>query len=526
MALSTHDPVAGAIVADPIADHGGAPRLPSSPQTRFNGGVGLRLASAAGRWALAATVLGTSVAFLDATVVNIALPAIGRDLSSSLEGLQWIITGYTLSLAGLILLGGALGDRYGRRRVFLVGVVWFAIASVLCAVAPTIGFLVIARILQGIGGALLTPGSLALIQASFEPSDRAKAVGAWSGLAGVASAAGPFLGGWLIEGPGWRWVFLINLPLAAVVIAITLRHVPESRNEAATGRFDVAGGILAAASLAGITYALIAAPESPSRAVTVGLVGVGLAIAFVAVERRRSNPMLPLSVFSSRQFTAINVVTLVVYAALGGMFFFLTLQLQIVTGFSPVAAGTALLPVTILMLVLSARAGAVAQRIGPRWPMVVGTAVAAVGVLMLSRIGPSSQYLTDVLPGAFLFGLGISAVVAPLTATVLASADIQLAGVASGVNNAVARTAQLLAVAGLPVAVGLSGGDYRDPTIFDSGFTIAMYVCTGLLLAGSALSLVFVSDAALAEKPAGPAVLRPQRVVHCALDGTPLESHR
>jgi hypothetical protein len=236
--------------------------------------------------------------------------------------------------------------------------------------------------------------------------------------------------------------------------------------------------------------------------------------------------MLPLSVFSSRQFSVVNVVTLVVYAALGGVFFFLTLQLQLVAGFSPVAAGTSLLPVTLLMLILSARAGAVAQRIGPRWPMVTGTALSAVGVLLLAQAGPESTYLADVLPGAILFGLGISAVVAPLTATVLASADVRLAGVASGVNNAVARTAQLLAVAGLPVAVGLSGTDYRDPSVFDSGFRLAMVVCAGLLLGGSALSLVFISDHALAEKPAGPAALRPHRVVHCAIDGTPLESHR
>ncbi len=487
--------------------------------------MGLRLSSPAGRWALTATVLGTGVAFLDSTVVNVALPAIGEDLAAPLGGLQWIITGYTLSLAGLILLGGALGDRYGRRKVFLIGVVWFAIASLLCAIAPNIGFLVAARILQGIGGALLTPGSLALIQASFEPEDRAKAVGAWSGLAGVSAAFGPFVGGWLIEGPGWRWVFLINLPLAAAVVAITLRYVPESRNDEATGRFDVTGAVLAASALAGVTYALIAAPDAPAWALVTGVAGVALAAGFVAVERRQANPMLPLSVFSSRQFSAVNVVTLVVYAALGGIFFFLTLQLQIVSGFSPIAAGAALLPVTLLMLVLSSRAGAVAQRIGPRWPMVVGTAIAAAGVLLLSQVGAGASYLIDVLPGATLFGLGITAVVAPLTATVLASADVRLAGVASGVNNAVARTAQLFAVAGLPLAVGLSGGDYRDPAVFTGGFSTAMLVCAGLLLAGSALSYAMVSDRALAQTPARPVVIRPQRVMHCAVDGTPVESH-
>jgi EmrB/QacA subfamily drug resistance transporter len=479
----------------------------------------LRLSTVRGRWALAATVLGTSVAFLDSTVVNIALPAIGRDLAAPLSGLQWIVTGYTLSLAGLILLGGALGDRYGRRRVFLIGVVWFAAASLLCALAPTIGWLVAARILQGIGGALLTPGSLALIQASFAPDDRARAVGAWSGLAGVASAAGPFVGGWLIEGPGWRWVFLINLPLAAVVVAVTLRYVPESRDDAATGRFDVAGAALAAAALAGITYALIG---GAGLGLLAGVAGAALAVAFLLVERSRAHPMLPLSVFASRQFSAVNVVTLVVYAALGGLFFFLTLQLQVVAGFSPVAAGAALLPVTLLMLALSSQAGALAQRIGPRWPMVGGTALAAVGVLLLSRIDASASYVADVLPGAILFGLGISAVVAPLTATVLAAASERQAGIASGVNNAVARTAQLLAVAGLPMLVGLSGGDYRSPEVFDAGFRVAMYICAGLLLAGSVLSLALVSDHVLAERTEH----RPHRRVHCTLESTPLESHR
>ncbi|MDT5023641.1 MAG: hypothetical protein QOE61_67, partial [Micromonosporaceae bacterium] len=349
----------------------------------------LRLSSAAGRWALAATVLGTSLAFLDSTIINIALPKIGAELNAPLAGLQWIVNGYTLSLASLVLLGGALGDRYGRRRVFLVGVVWFALASLLCALAPNIGVLVAARILQGAGGALLTPGSLALIQASFHPDDRARAVGAWSGLGGVAAAIGPFLGGWLIQGPGWRWAFLINLPLAALVVVVALRHVPESRDEASAGRFDIVGAVLGALALAGVTYALIAAGNIATLpvAVAVGAVGIAFGVAFVVVEKRTANPMLPLSVFSSRQFTAVNVVTLVVYAALGGVFFFLAMQLQIVSRFAPIAAGAALLPVTVLLLLLSSWAGGLAQKIGPRRPMVAGTAIAAVGVVLISRIG-------------------------------------------------------------------------------------------------------------------------------------------
>jgi EmrB/QacA subfamily drug resistance transporter len=333
--------------------------------------MGLRLSSAAGRWALLATVLG-----------------------SGLSGLQWTVTGYTLALAALILLGGALGDRYGRRRVFLIGVAWFATASLLCAVAPAAGFLIAARILQGVGGALLTPGSLALIQASFEPDDRARTIGAWSGLGGVAAAIGPFLGGWLVEGPGWRWAFLLNLPLAVVVILVTIRHVPESRDDQATGRFDALGAVLGALALAFITFALIG-----KSWISAGL-GVVVAFAFIMGERRSANPMLPLSVFSSRQFTAVNVVTAVVYAALGGVFFLLALQLQIGAGFSPIAAGAALLPVTILMLLLSSRAGALAQRIGPRWPMTVGVLIAGLGTALMARIGPGSSYLVDVRPGA------------------------------------------------------------------------------------------------------------------------------
>jgi EmrB/QacA subfamily drug resistance transporter len=476
--------------------------------------MGLRLSSGPGRWALLATVLGTAMAFLDSTVVTIALPTIGDDLHATLEGLQWIVTGYTLALAGLILLGGALGDRYGRRRVFLIGVVWFAAASLLCALSPTIGVLIAARVLQGVGGALLTPGSLALIQASFDPEDRGRAVGAWSGLGGVASAAGPFVGGWLIEGPGWRWAFVLNVPLAILVVAVTMRHVPESRDETATGRFDVAGAALGAASLAGITYGLTAASGSAGGfvALVAGLGGLALGGVFILVERRRAHAMLPLSIFSSRQFSAVNLVTLFVYAGLGGVFFLLAVQLQVSSGFSPVQAGAALLPVTVLMLLLSSRAGALAQRIGPRWPMVVGTAVAAVGVALLARIGPGSSYVVDVLPAATILGLGLSMVVAPLTATVLASADPRRAGIASGVNNAIARAAGLLAVAGLPLLVGLSGEDYHEPAVFTHGFAQAMLICAGLMLAGSVLSLFTVGRGS---------VTQPARSF-CGVEGTPL----
>ena len=489
----------------------------------------IRLASTQGRWVIAATVLGSSMAFLDATVVNVALPTIGRDLHTSLAGLQWTVTAYTLTLAGLILLGGALGDRHGRRRIFVIGVIWFALASALCGLAPGIGVLIAARALQGIGGALLTPGSLAIIQATFAPDDRPKAIGAWSGLGGVAGAVGPFLGGWLIGSVGWRWIFLINLPLAAVVVAVTARHVPETRDPTSHGRFDWGGAILAALALTGITDALIEAPaHGLARAALAGGAGILAGVGFVLLERHRGRaehgvpPMLPLDVFASRQFTAVNVVTFVIYGAFGGTIFLLVLQLQVVAGFTPLAAGVSLLPVTLLMLVLSSRAGALAQRVGPRWLMAGGCLLCAAGLLLAVRIGPNASYVADVLPTVLVFGLGLSAVVAPLTATVLASADVRHAGVASGVNNAVARAAGLLAVAGLPLAVGLTGDAYQDSAMMNSGFRSAMFICAALLAAAAVLSAFTIDNDVLRPEPEHP-VAQPECLTCCPVGAPPLE---
>lgn len=454
----------------------------------------IRLSSARGRWVLLTTVLGSGIALLDGTVVNVALPALGDDLGADMAGLQWTVNAYTLTLAGLILLGGSLGDRYGRRRIFLIGVVWFAVASALCGLAPNVETLIAARALQGVGGALLTPGSLAIIQASFVREDRPRAIGAWSGLGGTAAAIGPLLGGWLVQTAGWRWVFLINLPVAALVVAVAVRHVPESRDVEATGRFDVLGAALAALALAGITYGLIDLRPVPIA------VGVLLGAAFVWLEIRRSpGALVPVGVFTSKVFTAVNVVTFIMYAAMSVVFFLLVVQLQVSAGFSPVTAGSAMIPVTVLMLLLSSRAGELAKRIGPRVPMTAGILICAGALLLMSRIGEGTSYLTGVLVPTALFGLGLSAAVAPLTATVLATAEERYAGVASGVNNAVARTGGLLAVAAIPPLAGLTGDAFHDPVSFTAGFHTTMLVSAVMMALAALVAFLTIRENVLAD---------------------------
>ncbi|MCG7203720.1 MFS transporter [Streptomyces arenae] len=474
----------------------------------------VRLASSQGKWILLTTVLGSSMAMLDSTVVNVALPRIGEDLDASLSALQWTVNAYMLTLAGLILLGGSLGDQYGRRKIFVLGVIWFAAASLMCGLAPTDAVLIGARALQGVGGALLTPGSLALIQASFHPDDRARAVGLWSGFGGIGAAVGPFLGGWLVDGPGWRWVFLLNVPLALVCVPVALRHVPESSDQRVHGRFDVLGAVLGALALGLVTYALI---EGGVTGVVVAVAGVVTAVAFVQVEKRRRDPMLPLDIFASRQFTAVNIVTLCVYAAFSGFFFLTALQLQVVAGYSALAAGTALLPSTVLMLFLSARSGALADRIGPRIPLTVGPLLCAAAMLLMLRVGEHADYLTDVLPAVLVMGLGMVTLVAPLTATVLASVSTARAGIASGINNAAARAAGLIAVAGLPLLAGMGPEAYRSATAFDAAFDRAMPICAGVLVVGAALAF------ALVRRPA-PGCVRPECRTHGNVTSPPIEA--
>ncbi len=476
------------------------------------------MGTAAGRWVLLTTVLGSGLVMIDGTVVNVALDRIGDEFGAGFTGLQWTVNAYTLTLASLILLGGSLGDRFGRRRVFVFGVVWFALASLLCGLAPDVGTLVAARALQGVGGALLTPGSLALISASFHGPDRAAAVGAWSGLGGIAGAIGPFLGGWLVE-ISWRLVFLINLPLAALIVVVALRHVPESRDPESAPGLDVSGTVLAVVGLGALTYALTGLGESgPTPVLLAGLaVGVLALVAFVVVERRSPHPLVPPVLFTDRVFSAANAVTLLLYGALGVVFLLLVLQLQTVAGFSPLAAGTALLPVTAVMLLFSARAGALAGRIGPRLPMTVGPLVSAGGLLLLLRVDADTSWLLDVLPAVLLFGAGLALTVAPLTATVLDAAPDRYAGSASGVNNAVARAAGLLAVAVIPGLAGIGGADYADPAAFDAGFRTAMLIAAGLLVAAAAVAGL------LLRRPAERVGrVKVEECVHCGVTGPQL----
>ncbi|MCH0562902.1 MFS transporter [Streptomyces sp. MUM 2J] len=493
---------------------GGTEEHPAPASVRLSGP-----SASTGRWILLTTVLGSSMALLDSTVVNVALPRIGRDLGTGLAALQWTVNAYMVTLAGLILLGGALGDRYGRRRIFVLGVVWFAAASLLCGLAPNAVVLIAARALQGIGGALLTPGSLALIQASFHPDDRGRAVGLWSGFGGVGAAVGPFLGGWLVDGPGWRWVFLLNVPLALVCVPVALRHVPESSDTRDHGRFDVLGASLGALALALLTYALIEARQGSVAVVVAAVAGPLAAVAFVLVERRRPDPMLPLGIFASRQFTAVNLVTLCVYAAFAGFFFLTALQLQVVSGYSPLQAGTALLPTTILMLLFSARSGALADRIGPRVPLTVGPLLCAAAMLLMLRVGTDADYATDVLPALLVMGAGMVTLVAPLTATVLASVDNARAGLASGINNAAARAAGLVAVAALPLLAGMGPEAYRSASAFDAAFRRAMPICAGVLVVGALLAYTTV------RRPV-PGCRHPECHTHCSVAAPPLEPRR
>ncbi len=482
---------------------------PADDDCRNGLGAGeVPLRSACGAWVLAATVLGSAMVFLDQSVVNVALPVIGRDLSAAFAGLQWVVDAYLLALGSLLLLGGRLGDLYGRRLMFVVGLLGFATASGLAAASPVIFALIGARAIQGIAAALMVPGSLAIIASTFRKKDRGTAIGAWSGLTALSTAAGPLLGGWIVEASTWRLIFLINLPVALAAAFIAWRHVPESRDRS-IDELDLSGAASAVFGLGSLVFFAIEGPRlgwSHPAIPAALLVGVALTAAFFFVERRKDQPLLPLGVFRSRQFAGANGATLTTYAALQATFFLLVLMLQGRIGYSPLAAGAALTPVTILLLVMSPLMGNLTDRIGPRLPMTVGPLIVAAGLILLSRVSGENveptwgSYFRHVFPAVFVFGVGLGTNVAPLTTAALTALAPSRSGLASGTNNAAARVAGLLGIALIPLAAGIAGRQELDSAAFAQGFGRAMWIAAGLAVLGATIALLTVPGRSSVER--------------------------
>lgn len=491
-------------------------------------------------WILAATILGSSLAFIDSTVVNVALPAIQSTFHANVVEVQWVVEAYGLLLAALILTGGSLGDLFGRRVVFLAGVAIFALSSAACGLAATITQLIAARSMQGVGAALLVPGSLAIISASFDEKSRGKAIGTWSGSTAITTAAGPVLGGWLVEHASWRWAFFINIPIAAAVIVISLWHVPESRSRTA-GSVDWLGAVLVTSGLAGLVYGFIESTDLGWKSLFVAgslLLGVGALVLFVAVERKKASPMLPLQLFASRNFTGANLLTLFLYAAIGVFFFLFPLDLIQVQGYSATKAGAAILPMIVLVFLLSRWSGGLVSRYGPRRPLIVGPLIVALGFVLFALPDASGTYWTTFFPPIIVLGLGLAVTVAPLTTVVMNSVDQDHVGIASGINNAVSRVAGVLAIAVLGIVMVSAFGSRLNSTLselslppevlreiqanenklaglqvprnldastaqtvresvqsaFVYGFRVVVLICAGLSVASSALTAKMISS--------------------------------
>ena len=458
---------------------------------------GLTLRSGAGAALITATVLASMVGFLDANVVNVAVPAIGRDLGASVSALQWTLTSYLLTVAALLLLSGALSDRFGRRRLLEIGLVVMFGASILCAVAPNVGSLIAARVIQGVGAALVVPTSLALLNGALRAPDRARGIGLWAGLATIGTTVGPYAGGWLVDHASWRWVFLLNLPLIVAGL-LALRPVPESRDAGRPFSVDVVGALLTAVGLGGVIYALTAGSSAgwlSARVLIAGAVGVVALAALVPYERRQRAPMLRLSLFKSRQFDAINIVTVLFYGGLAASSYLLVLQCQLQLGYSATAAGAALIPSSVVFLAVSPVSGALVSRFGPRWLMAAGILSVAAAFGWLSRSQPGDSYAEAILPAALLWGLGIGLAVTPLTAAVLAAVSDNDLGEASAINDATSRLGGVIAIAAVPVLIGAGGGRGLAGALVD-GYRPAMLVLAGTCVVAALLAALFVTDAA------------------------------
>ncbi len=492
-----------------------------NPDPPLNAPTALCLGTAPGRWAVTAAVVGSGVVFVEGTVVNVALPRMAADLGLGMSGVQGVLNGYFVTLSALILLGGSLGDRFGTRRVFVLGLLGFAGFSLLCAVAPDLPSLVGFRVAQGAAGALLVPNSLALLHVAFDPADRGAAIGQWSAWSAVSTAGGPLVGGWLVDAGSWRWAFAVMVPFALLAALIGWLRFDDARPTTGTNRetksLDWGGAALATLGLGTLVGGLIFGQERgfEDRLVVMGLtVGVTSFVAFVLVERRVDEPLLPPDLIRNRQFAGGNGVTLLLYTAVNALFFLLVIQLQNGLGYSALKAGAALLPVNVFMLLLSSRAGRIGARVGPGWPVALGSLLVGAGLILLSGVRRGDGFVTDVLPGLSLFGLGLAAVVAPLTDAVLSSAEEGRGGVASGVNNAVARVAGLGGTAALPLAVGLGGLERLSGAAFVTGYGRALVVSAALcgiaaLIAPLTLRICVPGRAILHPSPTHGCVERP-----------------